>query len=352
VVDKNTSKVKSVTYGVAVQISGGGVVAQETAGTDRAEVPCVARGVTRWFATGFNTLVGSDAYLSVYNPTATSAVLNASVYAATGVSSPESFQGLSVPAHTQTEIDLGTQVVNTPNFGVSVHVLRGSLEIVGVEDSAGTLSYEQGVTTTAKEAWFPDVTTAQKANASIMVTNPNASSANVRVTVALGKFTIPVQSVSVAPFSTSLVTITPNSAIPAAGYAGVTLHANVPVVSALATGTANVVLLSSPTAPGGVFLVRDFSTLGFDAATMTNTSSRTITVSVITFPATATAPSATRGLKLAPGATESLSSTITPSFSVAGDAYLISASRPSLVVTLTLPSRPAGIDVEAPLDGR
>jgi Family of unknown function (DUF5719) len=353
VIDKNTSKVKVVSYGVAVQISGGGVVGEEVAGTNRAEVPCVAGGLTHWLATGFNTLVHSDAYLSVYNPTATSAVLNASIYSTAGVSAPESFQGLSVPAHTQSEIDLGTQVVNTPNFGVSVDVLRGSLEIVGIEDSNGTLSYEQGETKSAEDAWYPNVTTVNKSNASIMVTNPSAVQANVSVTVALGKFKIPVQNVSVAPFSTGSLTITPNSAIPAAGYANVKLHSNVPVVSALASGDASVVLLSSPSLPGNAFLVKDFSTLGFDAATMTNTSSHTITVSIVTFSTTTTnVASAAKGVKLAPGATESLESTLTPSFSVAGDAYLISASKPSLVVSLTLPSAPTGVDVVSPLDGR
>ena len=46
----------AVNYGVAVQISGGGVVADEIQGNT--SVPCLSQGVTRWYAAGFNTLVG------------------------------------------------------------------------------------------------------------------------------------------------------------------------------------------------------------------------------------------------------------------------------------------------------
>ena len=61
----------TTSYGVAVQISGGGVVGDEIQGN--ASVPCSSQGVTRWYATGFNTLVGSDTSLSLYNPTGTEA---------------------------------------------------------------------------------------------------------------------------------------------------------------------------------------------------------------------------------------------------------------------------------------
>ena len=219
VVDKGAA---GATFAVAVQISGGRVVGEEIAGTNRTEVPCSASGVTRWYATGFNTLVGSSAYLSVYNPTATAAVLNASIYTAAGFYAPASFQGISVPAHTQTEIDLGKQVVNTTNVGVGVRVLRGSLEIVGVESSAGTVSFEQGVSDVSSLAWFPNVTTAQSATAQIRVANPSDLPAQITVNVALNPYKVLPQTLSVSPFSTGVIVITPNPAIPAAGYAFLT----------------------------------------------------------------------------------------------------------------------------------
>lgn len=343
---------KNATYGVAVQISGGGVVGEEVEGTGRAEAPCVDQGATHWYATGFDTLVGSSADLSVYNPTATAAVLNASIYGSSGVSSPESFQGIAVPAHTQSEIDLGTEVVNTSNVGVSVHVLRGSLEIVGVQDSNGTVSLDPGQRHANTNSWFTDVTTVEKSTAEIRLANPTLHLANVSVAVSLGEYKIPEQRVTLAPYSTGVITITPNPAIPASGYANLTLHSNVPIISTLATGSGSVVELNTPSAPVGAVFVRDFTGLGFDAATVTNTAARGVRLTISTFDsATPKTLTVSGGITLKGGATTDLSSLFT-TFGTAGEAYLIRASRPTVVVSLTLPSRPRGVDVVAPLDGR
>ena len=339
-------------YGVGVQISGGGVVGEEVAYNGRAEVPCVSEGITRWSATGFSTLVGSTAYLSVYNPSATSAVFNVSVFTASGVSEPESFQGLAVPAHAQREVDLGTEVVNTPNIGVRLNVQRGSLEVVGVEDSNGTLSYEQGLTNAASDAWFPNVTTVNKATAQISVMNPGGSTANITVGVVLGSYHIAPQSLTVLPYSTGALIITPNSAIPADGYANLTLKSSRPVISALATGTSASIELSTPVVPGNAFLVHDFTGLGFDAVTMTNTSSHTISLTISSFnSARPDVITGVGGIQLAAGTTKSLSSMLYSSKG-AGNTYLVTASKQTLVVSLTLPSTPRGLNVVSPLDGR
>jgi hypothetical protein len=337
-------------YGVAVQISGGGVVADEIQGN--ASVPCNSQGVTRWYATGFNTLVGSDALLSLYNPTGTEAVLNVSVYDANGFSAPEDLQGISVPAHAQEEIDLGRDVVNTANVGVRVKVLRGSLAIVGEQDSLGTLSFDAGVNAPHVESWFPAVTTANGATAEIRLANPNNHSAHVSVDVTLGNFKIAAQTVTLAPFTTGLITITPNPAIPVAGYASLDLHSNVPVVAGLATGEGKWIALSSPQAPSQAYVVRDFTGLGFDTASVTNTSSRAVTLHVTTFGATSKSKDVTtHAITLAGGSTTTLTALISTPLARPAGTYLVTSSRPSAIVTLTLPSRPRGLYVVAPLDG-
>jgi Family of unknown function (DUF5719) len=353
--DRSAKSVKTATptsYGVAVQISGGGVVGEEIAYNDRAEVPCISQGMTGWYATGFNTLVGSSAYVDVFNPTATAAVFNASVYTANGVSQPESFQGISVPAHAQREVDLGKEVVNTANVGVALNVLRGSLDVVGVEDSNGTLSYEQGLNARSVDAWFPNVTTVDKATAELSVMNPGGATANVTVDVVLGSYRIAPQRLTVLPYSTGLLTITPNSAIPAHGYANLTLHSSTPVVTALSTGTATWTALSSPGTPGNAFLIHDFSGIGFDAVTITNVSSRTITLDISAYStASPTLITGVGGIKLAPDSTKSLASMLYATKG-SGNTYLVTATKSSLLVNLTLPSVPRGVDVVAPLDGR
>jgi hypothetical protein len=124
------------------------------------------------------------------------------------------------------------------------------------------------------------------------------------------------------------------------------------VVTSLATGTGVSIALSSPQTPSDAFLVRDFTGLGFDAATLTNTSTRTITLKTSLFnAATPSIVTGTSGVKLAGGATETLASLI-PSIATTHDAVLITASSPTLVVSMTMPSRPKGVNVVTPLDGR
>jgi hypothetical protein len=338
-----------VTYGVGVEISGGGVVAEEVAAGGDAEVPCASAGTTRWYATGFDTTVGSSGEVSVYNPTGTPAVMNISVYTAGGFSAPEAFQGLSVPAHAEIDVDLAREIVNTSNIAVGVKVLRGALEIVGVEDSNGMLSYDQGVYAKSKAAWFPNVTTVQAATAQLRIANPSNRPATVTVNVGLGTYKVPQQSTTINPYSTGSITITPNSAIPAAGYANLTLHSNVPVIAGLATGTGKSVALTSPQTPSSAYLVHNFSGLGFDAATVTNTSTHSVELTITSYESSTTNVSA---MKIAGGATESLS-TLVPTFvKEPDDTYVVAATKPVLVLSLTVPSRPRGLYVVSTLDGR
>ncbi len=340
-------------FGVAALVTGGGVVGEEIAGTSRTSAPCAAEGTSHWYATGFDTLVGSSAYLSVYNPTATAAVFNVTVYTAAGVAAPVAFQGLSVPAHAESEIDLGREVVNTANVGVSVDVLRGSLEIVGVDNSNGTVSLDQGSDAPTSAAWFPGVTTAQTARAEIRLANPNDAPAEVSVTVQLGTYRVVPQAVTLPPFATGTITITPNSAIPAAGYANLSLRSNEPVISSLATGTGDWVALSSPVLPGSAFVVSDLSDVGFGAASVTNTTARTLSLYVKSFVNAQRTPAGKEGpIKVDAGTTVSLFDVVSTFSSTPSDTYLLTAPKGAMVVALSLPSKPPGINVVAPLDGR
>lgn len=348
-----STEVVGTAYAVAVQISGGGVVGEEVAGTRRADVPCAAEGVSQWYAAGLDTLVGSSATLSVYNPTATAAVFSVTLYSGAGISAPQSLQGLSVPAHAQRDFALNADAVDTRNIGVGVTVSRGTLVLVGVEDSRGTVSLEQGSLTPSNAIWFPEVTTARFATAEVRVANPGATTARVSVSVTLRRYAVAPFQVTVAPFSTGLVTITPDSAIPVAGYASLVLRSSQPVVAALATGTGSSVLLSSPAVPTGAFLIRNFTGRGFDAATVTNTGLSTVDLSLTSLhDRVPHVVNVVRSLTLAPGASFDLAHALASLRRATDFTYLVTANRPSIVVTLTLPSRPAGVDLVAALDGR
>lgn len=336
-------------YGVATVVDGGGVVGEAVTSDRTAQVPCTSTGVTEWYATGFDTLVGSSASLSVYNPTATPAVLDVTTFTAGGFAAPPPFQGIAVGAHQQIALNLGTQIVNTSNIGVRVRVLRGSVDVVGEQRSNGLLSMNAGSTAPATTTWFPEVTTAGRAVAQLRLANPGPQPATVVIKVALARYVVAPLSETVPAFSSREVLLAPNHAIPEAGYATVRLTSNVPIESTLATGTSAGLALSPAPPSANLFLLADFTGRGFDAASVTNTSSRPITVAFVTDVAgrrrNASAPFRLEGYT-----TRSIRG-IWPAGSSRGATLLITSTKPTLLVSATLPTRPVGVTVVSPLYG-
>jgi hypothetical protein len=344
-----SSGVRGDYFGVGAQVSGGGVVGVAVAKDNASEAPCISTGLTNWFAAGFDTTVGSSAILSVYNPTATPAVFNVSTFSQTGYVAPQKFQGYAVAAHSQAEIDLGIAIVDLSDVGVHVHVLRGALDIVGLQQSGATVSYNTGVEAPSTSAIFPLVTTADNATAQIRLANPGPTPANVTLKVTLASYHVPNQTVTVPPYGSAIATITPNSAIPIAGYASVSMTSSQPVIAALATGTGKDIALSAPPPPQSEFLVGDFTGTGFDAAELTNTSPKSITVTITRLSRTGATPI---GSQIRLTGDESMVLDDSAFAKLPGVAIIVTASRPSLLVTLTLPTKPAGMTVVSGLDGR
>jgi hypothetical protein len=338
--------VKGSSFGLGAEVDGGGVVAEEVTSNLTAQVPCTSAGVTAWYAGGFDTLVGSSAALSIYNPTATPAVVNVTTYSSNGFVAPAPFQGLSVAAHSQIELNLGTQVVNSSNVGVRVKVLRGSIDIVGLQRSGRVISMDPGTLDSSTVAWFPRVTTVNHAAARIRIMNPGPVRADVTVDIGLSPFTVNPITVSVSAFSSNEVVVTPNPAIPAAGYATVQLTSTQPVVASLMTGTNAGTALSPAQAPATTFLLSDFTQKGYDAATVTNTTSHPITVTV----AILGRPSVVNSARLAPSTTSDIK-TLFGVATLKSVSLLVTTSKPSLLVTATLPTNPVGVSVVSPLYG-
>ncbi len=341
-------------FGVGAQVSGGGVVGVQVTRRHTSEAPCISTGVTNWFGAGFDTTVGSSAILSVYNPTATPAVFNVSTFSSSGYVAPAKFQGYAVGSHSQAEIHLGTEIVNMRDVGVHVRVLRGSLDIVGLQQSGPTVSFNTGVNNASTSAIFPLVTTANNATAQIRLSNPGPTPANVTLKVTLAPFHVPNQTLSVPPYGSTVASITPNPAIPA-GIASVVMNASHPVIAALATGTGNDVALSAPQSPEPEFLVGDFTGNGFDHVTVTNTSSRSISVSVVSLPNSRSGQPRTAQLRLSANSSQTLRSEFPTDPRLRGIDVIVAAplpSLPALLVTATLPTRPAGMTVVSALDGR
>ena len=338
-------------FGVTALIDGGGVVAEEVLDNHAGVAPCSSDGVTSWYASGLVTAVGSSAQLSFYNPTATPAVVNVSVSGPGGFAAPPPFQGLPVGAHDEVVVNLGSQVVDEANVGVRVRVLRGAVEVVAVQRSGAVGSIDVGAGAPAASAWFPRVTTADGAVAQVRLANPGPGSAQVTLAVTLGSFRVPALTATVAAYSEAVVVVTPNSAIPAAGYATVRLTSTRPVVATLATGTSAGTALSPARAPSAAALLADLSGRGFDDAAITNTSSATVTVTLSAFDLTSHALVTSSTVRLDGHTTSGLLGLYGALRTLSHTSVLARASRPDLVVTATLTGAPAGVAVVTPLDG-
>ena len=350
-----SSLVKGHNFGVAAQISGTGVVAEMLAAANDAASPCVSQGVAQWYATGFDTLVGSSAFLSIVNPTATPAVFSVSIFTANGFAAPASFQGLSVAPHGEVVVNLGNQIVNTANVGVHVRVLRGALAITGVQSSHGVTSFVQGVRSPQRKLWFASVTTVNLATAQVRFANPHDTPVSVSVKVNLTNFSPAIQQVELAPFATGLLTITPNSAIAPDAYGALTVSSSRGVVADLAVGDGSFEQLSSSPTPVARLVVEDFTGRGLDAARVTNTSRHGVTVAVTSVRLLqsngALSSAVTVHVTLAAGATISLTTMAGQPMNWATTKLVVSTSKAVLVAGLTLPTKPAGDVVLAALNG-
>jgi hypothetical protein len=222
--------------------------------------------------------------------------------------------------------------------------------MTGVQTSEGQASFVTTSAAPASKFWFPLVTTAQNAAASIEVANMSAQSTTVVAHVRLGAYAIPNQSVSLAPYSTGTILITPNPAIPAAGYAHVTVRSGVPVVASLITGSGTSSWLSNAMMPSSSVLVTNVTPNGLDEVALTNTLSSGLDVTIDRV------ASPSRGgevhVHLEAGQTISLGDDYALVHSQGYVTIVLSASRPGLVVAATQATTTPGAVVENVLSGR
>jgi len=335
---------KGSVFAAEAQINGGGVVASVD-GANGLQSSCSSVGTTSWYGAGFDTKVGSTGELSIYNPTATAAVFNVSTFTVKGFIAPASFQGLSVGAHKLLVLDLGSQLVNTSNIGVHVKVLRGSLEILGIQKSGNSVSYYPGQNQASQQNWFPLVTTENKAAAQLRFANPTANPISVTVKISLPPYSVEPQSVIVAPFNVDAITITPNTAIPASGFAFVSSSSSAPLLTTLALGTSKGIMLNAPAIPLSSLLLANFNASPVSKVVITNVSKQSVTVnsSLLTG-----SKSASRGSKFSLKAGE----TVQVNLLNEQAGQIFSTEKNVLLVTAAFTTAPAGIALLSNLNSR
>jgi hypothetical protein len=241
--------------------------------------PCTTTGITQWFASGIDTTVGHNTFLHLFNPSATPAVINVAVFKSNGFSTPTAYRGVTIQGHQLRSFDLNAVIPNNGSFGLRARALRGVIVPTISEATAQFATAITGSTGTARSFSYPAVTTENGAGATLTFVNPTGAAVKVTANISLASYTLPRQKATIAPYSFGTLTITPNSAIPVAGLARVTVTTSRAVASSLVvTGEGSSV--ASPVVDTHDAVVKDEYGAGFTLVRLTNSLSHNVTVTV------------------------------------------------------------------------
>jgi hypothetical protein len=220
---------------------------------------------------------------------------------------------------------------------------------VGDQISGDTSSLNYGTALLATSGTFPLVTTAKGSVAQVRIANPGPASATVTLKVRIAKFVVAPQSTVVAPYSSAMISIAPNTAIPAAGEASLSMTSTQAVDATLATGTKYGLTLSPLGSAVSRAVLSDVTGAGFAQAVVTNDSvaSTTVTWALLRHGAI----TSTGLTPLGAGQTISLGQVLGGRAKLQGATLVLSSATPVLVVNAILPTSPFGVTLAAPLDG-
>jgi len=176
----------------AVLLQGGGVAVTQTVSGPLgwSVAPCASSASPRWYFAHGSTAAGSSLELSLFNPTATDAVVDVSLFTSTeGTVAPPAYQGLDVPPGSLATLHLADHVQNDPAVAASVTALTGALvaselQQVGQPPHAG-LALSLGAPSTAVRWSFAQSTDVTGGVVAYHVFNPTAVPAAVTMAIGL-----------------------------------------------------------------------------------------------------------------------------------------------------------------------
>lgn len=124
-----------------IDLNGGGVVAtQAVAGPSGwAEAPCAAVTSPTWYFASGATGGGHDLFVSLYNPTTTSAVVDLAFVTPGGVQQPAPFEGIIVPPGQVVVAGVGAYVQRQGTVSTSVVARTGQVVADVLETDSGSL---------------------------------------------------------------------------------------------------------------------------------------------------------------------------------------------------------------------
>jgi hypothetical protein len=178
----------------AVVLDGGGVAVSESVQSPLgwSMAPCAPSTATNWYFAHGATAQGGGLILSLFNPSATDAVVNISLVSSTaGYLAPAAYQGIDIaPGSLMTE-NIGDHVPDDGAVATEVSTLSGAivateLQSVGTPGDGG-ISLSLGAPATSSQWVFPQSTGIPSGTVAFHVLNPTTSPAVVSVVIGLSQ---------------------------------------------------------------------------------------------------------------------------------------------------------------------
>jgi len=182
----------SALVAAAVVLDGGGVAVSEAVQSPLgwSMAPCSPSTAANWYFAQGATAQGGGLILSLFNPTATDAVVNISLVSSTaGFLAPAAYQGIDVAPGSLVTENIGDHAPQDGDVAVEVAALSGSLvatelESVGTSGNGG-ISLTLGSPAPAWQWVFPQSTGIPGGTVAFSVLNPSTMAAMVSVAVGL-----------------------------------------------------------------------------------------------------------------------------------------------------------------------
>ncbi len=258
------------TWSAQITVDGSGVVAQEIESAQPAvSSPCVNAPSANWYATGFSTLSHNTAYLSLYNPTGTPAVVNIQAWTSAGLVATAPFEGVVIAPQSMQVFNLGSQIIDASAVVLRVQALRGLVVATGTQITgtvAPTYSLIAGTTALVTSALVPQVATRDGAVAQLVVGNPLTVTAHVTIAVELGKYSIAPFVIDVAAGSVYVLNVVPDSRVPASDYATLEIRSSQPASLSLVSGSHSAAWIRSLDTPTKTLVLVDGLGHGYDGS--------------------------------------------------------------------------------------
>ena len=216
--------------------AGGGVTGTMVVGgpTGWGTAPCASAVSPQWDFSGGSTSNGS-LDLSLYNPTAAPAVVDASFLTTGGaVLEPQAYQGITIGAHQLVVAALAAYVQGQTDVTTLVQAASGSVVATELDristPNGGGLALVSGTPSEATTWRFAQTTAVQGGNVTLAVGNPGAPPVSADVTVGLSGATVTPRVLDVPAHAVATLAVSAVAGWPLGSPYSITVSANSPIV--------------------------------------------------------------------------------------------------------------------------